>query len=224
MSLLISIMFLFIGAIISAAAFYDNFKKDSTITGYKIFLIVMFVLFLVFGGWDTVNKYREGNGAVKTVTDTVANATKTTNINIDSTRKIIGQKVDSTRKAVTDSMRKDNDRTVNILQGTIRDQTRALDSLGRLHAEKHLSPTEKMDILAKIQGIERENNLHNKIVVIMMLGNFNGPTFENELVDYLNFKGYTIKGNGSAPNVRGDGYQVLFIAGMPTILIGHFKL
>jgi hypothetical protein len=178
MSLTISIIFLALGAFITALAFYDSFKKDAGASPFKIILTIAFALFLVFGIWDTFNKSSDADAATRTVTDSVTTSAKLTNKNVDSTGSLITRKIDSTRQVVIDSMAKVNDRTVTVLQKTIREQTRALDSLGRLHAEKHLTSGDKKDILAKIQGIERDRNLKNKQYELTMMGNTNGSRFQ----------------------------------------------
>lgn len=149
----------------------------------------------------------------KKVLDSLGITTKSININIDSTRKI-----------VVDSMNQINERTVTILQKTIRDQAKELDSLGRLHAEKHLTNADKKDILRQVNIEMKENNQTIKQVGITMAANSNGAAFSEELITFLKENGYEIGSSGMSTQTNLQGYKIEFFMGEVNISIGVFKL
>ncbi len=133
-------------------------------------------------------------------------------------------KIDSTRNTVVDSMVSINDRTITILQKTIKDQAKELDSLGRLHAEKHLTIKEKKDILNQIINYEKETGFAIKSITIVMTGNSNGPVFSSELEDFLKGNGYNVNGTGVDADTSLKGYALYFNHNNVSISIGLFKL
>ena len=226
MPLIVSIVVFIIISVIALFAFFADHKKGQKFSNVQKLVLFLTIVLVGIGTWDIINRDFASKTDKKDVIDTVGAKAKSVNLHTDTVGAAIRRGIDSARTVITDSMKNVNDRTVTILQKTIRQQSHELDSLGRLHAERHLTEADKKDIIRRIKKIQKDNSITDtKGVNILMSQNSNGSKFASELFDFLQSKGYTVNsGQGVGGNTK--EYEVIFVPSFraPEIVVGSFRL
>jgi hypothetical protein len=127
-------------------------------------------------------------------------------------------------QVVIDSIKGGNAEVVTSLQKTIGDQAKELDSLSRLHAEKHLTPEDKKNILAQLASIGKLNDTTIHYAQYMIIYGSNGEVFLKELREWLNTKNI-YQGRIDQYTARFEGYRIDYAGyGAVNIYIGSFDL
>jgi cell division protein FtsI/penicillin-binding protein 2 len=225
MTLIISIVALIGILLLGGLAFFIDYKKGQKPTNFQKFIFFFFFLVLAFSIWDVINKDSAGRADKKEIKDTVTSKSQAVSLQVDSTGKIIAQRVDSAKRVIIDSMSKANDNLVSFLNKKIDDQAHVIDSLLRLHAERHLTDADKKDILARIKKLQIDNNINSNEVSIVKSQNSNGGTFLTELDDFLVSKGLQVSLMSAFGDTPLREYSVIIgPLGIPTVYVGSFDL
>lgn len=209
-------------------AFLDSLKKG--VNGYKIGVIILgllimgFSIYLEMGKSEKIDTLISGNDSLNQKVERLSTQRGFDSLAIDNSDKITRRKIDSAKNSITDSLRTTSSFTITTLQKTIREQAKELDSLGRVHAEKHLTNSDKKNILRRVNMKMKEMNQSTKEIGITMMANSNGSAFSEELKTFLKENGYKIAYSGMSPQTDLQGYDIGFSMGKVDIVIGVFKL
>jgi hypothetical protein len=117
----------------------------------KIMIVSIYIESTKSGEIKTLER---GNESLNTKITNLSSQVSTDSTILDTSEKTTRRKIDSTKSSIVDSMKSNNKVIVESLKSIIKEQAHSIDSLSRIHAEKHLTAVEKIDILKKIHAIE----------------------------------------------------------------------
>jgi hypothetical protein len=60
-------MFLYVSALFTILAFIKDYKQTKKLSLFNISFFIAFVVFLIFGTWDAINKYLDVQGSQTTI-------------------------------------------------------------------------------------------------------------------------------------------------------------
>lgn len=205
-------------------SFFIDYKKGKKLSRVQITAILLFAVVLYYGVWDQVNKYRSADRDKHDIIDTVSKKSDSINNNTDAVGADIKRKIDSAKRTTIDSMRSINQGTTIALQNIIDRQAIKIDSLLRLHVEKHLTDADEKDIVMQLDELGKQNNTQIHILNLFVSMSSNGQVFLQELGQFLANKGYE---GGRMANIdtRLMGYKIEYEApGVAKITVGTFDL
>jgi hypothetical protein len=210
-------------------SFFPDYRRGNGLSKLQKWAVLLLIIELVYGIWDLHNRFVSAKNDKKQIIGTVTKSADEVKHRIDSARKVIIDSMKKGDRTVIDSIKNGDDAVVTNLNQTIRSQAHELDSLLRLHAEKHLTKEDEKYIFAKLKQIIKENHLPTKQYSIETYQTSNGATFTHELIQFLASQGFELFGTGeSLGGEQLNGYTVTYsdsgIAKVPYINIGVFKL
>lgn len=237
MSQNVSIMFLFIGAFITALGLIDDFKKDKGFTIKKAIYIVAFIAFLSIGTWDTCNRYKDSSKDQSEVLYTVKNGDSVNRKKTDSSTNLLHKGLNennglikSIPKKTASNISQNNKEGKNeinqnlgtnngniggdgnkshIVQGT--GNSVGVNGDVNIDTQPKMNAQNLSELYSRVQQEQEKFGIVGKNICLQILPSSNGQKVLIQIRELLESKGYTVR-PGSP-----------FMNGFKGILINHLE-